>query len=131
MSSERLWIVLLALTSFFAGLAGGLLLSMHRFSAETTGTFSEYEKQLTEEFGLTPERTQRLHHILNAYDTDLEALKARHVRDLEPQLVKLGETCRERIRRLVVPEESRADFDGQVDGVELLSLPTERESQSH
>ena len=76
MSSERLWIVLLALTSFFAGLAGGLLVSIYRFPAPTTGSFSEYERRLTEEFGLTPERAQRLHQILSSYDADLEALIA-------------------------------------------------------
>ena len=72
-----------------------------------------------------------VHQILKSTKEDLEDLKARHVRGLEPELVKLGETCRARLRRWVVPEENRADFDRQVDGVELLSLPTDREPQSH
>ena len=39
MSSERTWILILSITCFFAGLAGGVVFAAGRFPAEEKGRF--------------------------------------------------------------------------------------------
>ena len=121
MSIERLWVTILALTSFLAGSAGGLLYSLHLNPREQPGPFAAYEARMVETFELDDERALWLRGILDRYDEEIEELKARHARDLEPELVALGETCRKRIRSWVVPRERRAEFDRLAHGVGPLS----------
>lgn len=112
MSSTRLWILVLALTSFLAGSAAGLLLGRRLAPpAVERGPFSDYAALLVARFDLEPERALRLRAVLELYHRDLEELKSRHVAEAEPDLIRLGEACRQRIRDYVLPPESQAAFD--------------------
>ena len=121
MSSERLWVAILTATAFLAGLAGGVLVGLRLDPLETPGPFAEYRERLVDVFDLDQERDGRLRQILSSYDSEIEALKERHVRDLEPQLIVAGETCRQRIRRFVIPRERHGEFDRQAGGVAPLA----------
>ncbi len=118
MSSERFWIVLLAGTSFLAGLAGGVLLSFSlRLSPEPEPVrFAAYEARMVGTFQLDEKRERLLHLALASYDEEVEGLKARTLRELEPELAELGRTCRERIRHYVIPVERRVEFDRRAAG---------------
>ena len=127
MSVERLWVTILALTSFLSGAAGGLLYSLHANPQERPGPFAAYEERMVQTFDLDEERALWLHGILGRYDDEIEELEARHVRDLEPELVALGETCRKRIRSWVVPVDRQAEFDRLAHGNAPQPLPTRTE----
>jgi hypothetical protein len=113
MSSERFWVLMLALTSGLAGFAGGVLLSfwMHPRAQPQANAFAAYEARMVETFDLDEERASLLHLALASYEKDVEALKARYLRELEPELAELGRTCRERIRDHVIPDDGRPEFD--------------------
>ena len=118
MTSLRLWVVILALTAFMAGIATGPWVSawfMPQARAETIGPFVEYERALCDRFQLSPERRAPLRAILDEYSHDLERIKDRHMADymssMEPDLSKLGRAYREEIRDKVLPEHQRAEFN--------------------
>ena len=111
MNSERLWIVILAVVSFLAGLAGGVLAARHLAPVPEAGTDSAYVRRFVEHFDLDAARTRDLAFVLEDYAKRVEDLKARHAADLEPELVEAGETCRERIRIYVLPPDRVAEFD--------------------
>jgi hypothetical protein len=112
MSSTRLWILLLALTSFLAGAAGGLLAGSRLAPPPAeAGPFSDYAALLVARFDLEPDRERRLKAVLELYHRDLEELKSRHVAEAEPELIRLGESCRQRIRDYVLPPGQQSVFD--------------------
>jgi hypothetical protein len=113
MNSVRLWILLLALTSFLAGLAGGLLAGRHFAPADQhRGHFADYAALLIETYDLPDDRARRLRAILDLYYLDLEELKSTHIAQGEPELIRLGETCRQRVRDYVMTDDDRRDaFD--------------------
>lgn len=118
MNSLRLWVVLLALTAFLAGVATGPWVSAWfapQARAATAGPFVEYERALCERFQLPPERRIPLQAILDEYRRDLERIKDRHMADymssMEPDLSKLGRAYRDEIRDKVLPEHQRAEFN--------------------
>jgi len=127
MNVERMWVAILALTSFLSGSAGGVLYSLHMNPQEQPGPFAAYEERLVQTFDLDEERASWLHGILERYDEEIEELKARHVRDLEPELVALGDTCRKRIRGWVVPPDRLAEFDRLAHGTAPLPSSTRTE----
>jgi hypothetical protein len=112
MSSTRFWIVLLAVTSFLAGMAGGVRAGIHVApQAVERGPYDDYAAILVEANDIPPERERHLRAFLERYHRDLEDLKDRHVADAEPELNRLGEICRQRIRDYVLTETDRASFD--------------------
>jgi hypothetical protein len=114
MSSTRLWILVLALTSFLAGSAAGLILGTRLAPpAAERGPFADYAALLVARYDLEPDRTLRLRAVLELYHRDLEELKARHVTEAEPDLIRLGEACRQRIRDYVLPPEHQAAFGAE------------------
>ncbi len=110
MTSLRSWIVLLAVTSFLAGLAGGLWVAEVR-SPRESGPFASYAIRLERAFHLDRKRTHWLRTALAEYETEIEALKLRGVGPLEDELVQAGKRCNDRIREHVIPEDRRAEFD--------------------
>jgi len=104
MSRERAWIVVLAITCFLAGVAGGIVFSVHRFAPPPSGPFADYHARMVREYGLDAEQSDKLGQILAAYDERLENLKSRQLRDLDSELVEAGDLCVERICRYIVPE---------------------------
>ena len=120
MSSERLWVVVLAFTCFCAGLAAGALLSFRRNPAETAGPLQAYEARMIETFDLDEERIRNLRYIADDYCQRIEALKERNIAALEPELVKIGLDHRHLVREWVVPEHHRQEFDLWVEGFPVL-----------
>ncbi|MEM7306793.1 MAG: hypothetical protein AAF682_08985 [Planctomycetota bacterium] len=114
MSSARVWIVILALTSFLAGSAAGLL-GATRVSppppAVDRAPYADYVALLSRTYELEPERVIRLRRFLENYYRSVDELKSRHMGEVEDELIAFGETCRRQIRDLVLPEEHRASFD--------------------
>ena len=111
MSSERLWVVILALVSLLAGLALGWLTALQLAPVREIGPESFFERRFREQFGLDDLRARDLAFVLESYRKEVEDLKARHVAELEPELIALGERCREQIRTYVLPEGRVAEFD--------------------
>jgi len=117
MSSERFWVVILTAVTFLAGVAAGLLVADRVGPGPAAGPFAEsaarmeYVSRMVETFDLSPEETRDLRYLIDRYQRDIEDLEARHVRDMEPELVRLGEVCTERIKKYVLPEDRREEFD--------------------
>lgn len=111
MSSERTWILILAITCFFAGLAGGVVFAAKRFPREEQSRFTQYETRMIEYFGLDDERQRHLHYILDSYDKEIERLKEHNLRKLADRLKQEGQNRHNLIRDWVIPENRRTEFD--------------------
>jgi hypothetical protein len=127
-TSLRLWVSILALTAFLAGLACGPLVMawfVPPARVPSTGPFADYERMLVQTFRLEAERREPLRVILDQYRRDLESIKDRHMADymsaMETELRDLGRTCREEIRDSVLPQDKRSEFDRLV-----MGLPTDK-----
>jgi hypothetical protein len=120
MKSERFWVLVLALTAFCAGLAGGVLLALQRHPVQESGPFAAYEAQMIAAFDLDEERVENLRWILQDYQERIDELKERNLARLDPDLVKLGRDHRELVRTWVVPEHHRQEFDLWVGGLPVL-----------
>lgn len=110
--SLRLWILLLTATSFLAGLAGGVVVGLGvRVPPPERGPFADYEALLVRTFDLSPERARGLHVVLDQYQRQIDNLKNRNARGLEPELARLGLTFRAVVRDTVLPADKRAEFE--------------------
>ncbi len=110
--SLRLWIVLLAATSFLAGTAGGVVLGMELANdPPERGSFADYETLLLSEFELSPDRARGLRRVLDQYQRQIENLKNRNAAALEPELARLGLTFRGVVRDTVLPADERQRFE--------------------
>jgi hypothetical protein len=123
MESERFWILILALVTFLAGLAGGVLLGGDLLrSPHEPRAFEVYEEQLVATFELDPDQTGNLRWILNRYHRDLEQLKARNLEGLEDELIRIGENSSDLIVRYVLREDQRDKFQRMAEG-DFAGLP--------
>jgi hypothetical protein len=116
LNSVRLWVVLLAATSFLAGLSAGMALSRPAPTVERSDEpFHDYRVALTREFELDAERSRLFGELLRNYQRDLDASRERVLAasrsQLEPELAELGLRYRQLIRDHVVPPVRRGDFD--------------------
>lgn len=115
MNDLRLWITVLALTAFAAGAGVGVWGTARSLrEPPARGTFADYETLLAERFQLSPERRKHLHHLLEAYEKDLQEIQERRAADLlasmEPDLIERGRYYRNLIHDKVLPEHQRAEF---------------------
>ena len=132
MNGPRRWILLLAGTSFLAGLAAGLLLAAVRVEdAGPEGDFGGYRRRLVQQFELSEERSQLLSAVLVIYEQDLARVRdqqtARSMETMEPELRELGGRYWKMIRERVIPPNSRSEFDSFA-AQNLVVLQAERES---
>ena len=111
MSSERTWILILAVTCFFAGLAGGVVFAADRFPREEQGRFAQYERRMIEYFDLDEEHQRHLRFILDDYDKEIERLKEYNLQKLSDRLMQEGRDRHGLIRDWVIPESRRMEFD--------------------
>lgn len=116
MRDLRIWALILALTSFAAGVGAGVWATARRFQPELPeGPFADYEALLAERFQLQPERRRLLHSVLDAYRRDIEAIRGRteaqSMSAMEPELRERGRYYRNLIQDKVLPETQRADFE--------------------
>jgi hypothetical protein len=118
MRSERFWVLVLAVTTFCAGLAAGVLLSLQRDREERP--FGDYEQRMTEAFDLDEERVRNLRWILRDYQEKIEVLKETNIAALDDELVRIGREHRELIRTQVVPAHLTQQFDLWVGGLPVL-----------
>lgn len=121
MSSERFWVLVLAVTAFAAGLAAGVLVAVRRMPAADTRPFAAYEARMTDAFDLDEKRVANLRWILASYHDEIEALKERRVTELDHELVEIGRDHRALIRTQVVPEHHRQEFDLWAGGLPVLT----------
>ncbi len=119
MSSERLWVLVLAVNVFCAGIAAGVLLTLRWHPGEERRPFQQYEARLVETFDLDQEHTRNLRYILQSYADEIEALEERSLAELDPELIKQGLRHRDLIRTWVVPEHRRQEFDLWVGGFQV------------
>jgi hypothetical protein len=110
MSSIRAWILLLAATSFLAGLAAGLWIARAR-APRDAGPFAPYATRLEQAFDLDAQRARWLRTALAQYAGELEALGSRGGGPQDAELVQAGQRCTERIREFVIPADRRDEFD--------------------
>jgi hypothetical protein len=121
-TSLRFWIVVLALSCFGAGLAGGWLAAARLHPPPSAaGPFEEYQRQFAAQFELSPERTRLLGDVLADYAQKIDELEQEHLdrsmSELEADLQQLGLTYSGRIRDHVLPPDRRADYDALAAGV--------------
>ena len=115
MSSERLWIALLAAVSFLAGGAGGMLVGLD-MPRPAPGPFAAFEEHLATTFELDARARRNLRQALIEYHEEEDRLKAKGVAVLDEELVASGRLCADRIREWVIPRTRREDFDRMVLG---------------
>lgn len=112
MKELRLWISLLALVSFLAGGAGGVLVADEILPPPPErGPFADYADHLVAQYDLGPERADYLRLLLREYHRDLEAVRARQLEAIETDLVATGDQYQSYIRDYVLPPDQRARFD--------------------
>lgn len=117
MNSLRLWVALLALSAFAAGLAAGALVTEARAGEPPRGSepFADYRLAMVERFGLEPERERLFGELLRNYqqsiDETRERLLAEHRPELERELAEIGARYQAYIRDHVMPPARRAEFD--------------------
>lgn len=116
MHSVRLWVVLLALTSFLGGLTAGMTVARPAPAApQIDEPFGDYRLAFRQQFELDPERDRLFGELLRNYQSDLDASRERVLAasraQLEPELAQLGLRYRGLIRDHVLPPHRRAEFD--------------------
>ena len=121
MTSTRLWIVLLTLVSFLAGVAAGLLGSEYSLRAATERREDgDFVRRFSEVFDLDPEGRRLLAERQAAYHAQIESIELRNeVRRsieahalMEPELLEAGRVFRSDVRdMLLVTEAQRKEFD--------------------
>lgn len=116
MRDARAWIALLAVVSFLAGAAAGILLDPLRHATRPErGPFGDYYEALVRHFELDPARTQALRVLLHHYEADVQRIRDRHSAELlaamEPELRETGREYTERLRNQLLPPADRAEFD--------------------
>ncbi|MHC4374984.1 MAG: hypothetical protein ACYS26_00155 [Planctomycetota bacterium] len=106
------WIGLLALLSFGAGLATGILSERHaRGPQEPGGPLGHYREALIEAFDLGPVRQSGLRHYLERYQEAVEEIEARGLAQYRRELTQEGRLCLDRVRNEVLAPADRERFD--------------------
>ncbi len=115
MNSLRLWIVLLALMCFTAGLASGMMLSSRNAPSPRWGLLADYETLLVDRFQLSPERARCLRALLEGYERDIERVVSSQ--RLNEYIAAHGEEVSSKsqeyerlIREKVLPPSRREEF---------------------
>ncbi|MEY2785483.1 MAG: hypothetical protein RL277_1693 [Planctomycetota bacterium] len=122
MNSVRLWVLLLALVSFGAGLAAGVFWTTQRMRPEpAAGPFDQYRADLVREFRLSPEREKHLGKILAAYEQEIVQIKDRFqattMAQMEPELAERGRYYRSVIQNQLLPPGERERFQQMASGL--------------
>lgn len=126
MTNLRLWILLLALTAFGAGVGLGWAASNRTHAAaeraRNPGPFDGFQRQFETVFRPSEERSRLLGELLANYQREIEVLEQAQLESaraaLERELEKLALTYRDRIRNSVLPPDQRAEYDRLALGVD-------------
>lgn len=113
MTSLRLWIAVLALTCFGAGVGLGLYVERSVRAEHPPG--DDYEALFVREFDLSPERRRLFEELMSHYKREVEEVRQRALADsldrIEQELGALGRRYRDWVRNRVLPEDQRPRFD--------------------
>lgn len=125
MNNPRVWIVILALVSFLAGVAAGLVGSEYaRRDVAAQRDLGDFERRFAKAFDLDPEGRRFLAERLASFNAEIESIQLNHEVQqateahtlMEPRLQEAGKMFREDIRDiLLVTEVERAKFDRMMD----------------
>lgn len=124
MNSERLWISLLVLVAFAAGLAGGILLRSESMPQAGQHPFGPYSERLVTEFELNAAQERDLGIALAEYGEKIDQLRDDSLSNKQLELIAAGEDCFSKIREYIIPIDRRAEFDRLLGGPPGAS-PTE------
>ena len=120
MKNARLWIVTLAVMSFLAGAAAGVLGVRAGAADLDRGRFAAYGDRIIDEFDLSRERAGHLRVILREFDSKISKIERSHRAEyyaaLESELRPIGIEYNHYVRDKVLPPDRRADFDAQAHG---------------
>lgn len=117
MNSLRLWIALLAVACFAAGLTAGVFVAEARAEEPRRGgePFEDYRLAMVERFQLDPERERLFAEVLRTYRQSIEDTRTRllqeHRPELERELAEIGARYQTYIRDHVLPPDRRQEFD--------------------
>ena len=106
------WIGLLALLSFGAGLATGILSERQaQGPREPGGPLGHYREALVEAFDLGPVRQSGLRYYLEQYQEAVQEIEARGLAQYRRELTQEGRLCLDRVRNEVLAPADRERFD--------------------
>lgn len=117
MNNLRVWIALLALACFAAGLTAGVFVAEARSEEPRRSgePFEDYRAALVERFRLEPERERLFAELLRSYHKSIEDTRTRlltdHRPELESELAEIGARYHAYIRDHVLPPDRRAEFE--------------------
>ena len=126
MANLRLWIVLLAVAAFGAGLGVGWFASS-RVQARSDhnqkgGPFEGFQREFVRTFKVSGEREHLLDELLANYQSEIDGLEQAQLErgrgELEKDLEKLALTYRELIRNSVLPPDQRSEYDRLAAGLD-------------
>jgi hypothetical protein len=124
MSGPRFWILLTAIASFLAGMAGGMLVARSA-EVEPTSGWAAYAERLADDYELAPERQSSLRILLEEYATEVankrRAYEARILNQIEPDLRELAARYDVYIRDFVLPPGQRAEYDRRSRPLDLVA----------
>jgi len=124
MGSLRLWILLLAVAAFGAGLGVGWFASsrVQPGAEQSSGPFDGFQREFVRTFKLSPERARLFGELLANYQRDINDLEQAQLEagrtELERKLETVALTYRERIRNSVLPPDQRAEYDRLSAGID-------------
>ncbi len=112
----RVWVTLLALSAFGAGLGVGWWASARaQEPAQVDSAFAAFERRFCDEFELEPARARAFHALLENYEKDLERAREQALTvgmaSTGPELAQLGRRYRDWMRNFVLPPDARDHFD--------------------
>jgi hypothetical protein len=116
-NSPRLWILLLALVSFLAGVAAGLVGSEYAGTEDVPErAFGDFERRFADEFDLDDVSRSFLAELLARYTLEIERIETRYTAEahdqMEPELREAGEKLRIGVHdKLLVSDSQRSRFD--------------------
>ena len=120
MKNTRLWIVTLAIMSFLAGTAAGVLGVRAGASEFDRGRFAAYGDWVITEFDLSRERAGHLRVILREFDSKISKIERGHRAEyyaaLESELRPIGIEYNRYVRDKVLPPDQRGNFDALARG---------------
>ena len=120
MKYARLWIVTLAVMSFLAGTAAGVLGVRAGAIDFDRGRFAAYGDWVIDEFDLSRERAGHLRVILREFDSKISKIERGHRAEyyaaLESELRPIGIEYNRYVRDKVLPPDQRGTFDALARG---------------
>ncbi len=120
MNGVRLWIGLLALVCFLAGISSGFVLAGAARETPRSGEpFEEFRTQFAQRFELDAPRIRLFGDLLRNYQREIEDARTAMLRsrqtELDERLGQIAGAYRDHIRNHVLPPERRAEFDRLAD----------------